>query len=86
MAAPKRWGYDRHQPIGPEMLVAWSDGDLTEILVTEIVERLLADPEERAEIAAWARAAYDSSVPHGKDWISAPGGPLLARCKEMGRR
>lgn len=85
MAAPKRWGYTRDQQIGPEMLVAWSDGDLTEILVTEIRERLLRHREERTNVAAWARAAYDSSVPRGKDWIESPRPALLARCKEIGR-
>ena len=85
MAAPKRWGYTRDQEIGPEMLVAWSDGDLTEILVTEINERLLRHVEERENVAAWARAAHDSSVPRGKDWIEAPRAALRARCKEIGR-
>lgn len=85
MAAPKRWGYDRDQEIGSEMLVAWSDGDLTEILVTEINERLLRHEHVRADVAAWARAAHDSSIPHGKDWIETPRRPLLERCKEVGR-
>lgn len=86
MAAPKRWGYSRDQQFGPEMLVAWSDGDLTEILVGELVERLLRHPEERANVAAWARAAHDSSVPKGKDWIDAPRTALVDRCKELGHR
>ena len=83
MAAPKRWGYTRDQEIGHEMLVAWSDGDLIEILVSEVNERLLRHRDERARVAAWARAAHDTSIPKGKDWIEAPRSGLIEQCKEM---
>jgi hypothetical protein len=81
MAAPKKWGYTREQAFGPEMLVAWSDGDLTEMLVKEVVERLLASAEERSDVAAWARAAQDSSEFEGKDWMAAPREGLLEQCR-----
>jgi len=86
MAAPKRWGYTRDKAIGDEMLVSWSDGDLTEIVATELEERLLIDATERRNVAAWARAAQDSSVTKGKDWILAPRGGLLDRCKLIEER
>lgn len=85
MAAPKTWGYTREQAFGPEMLVAWSDGDLTQMLVKEIVERLLASAEERREVAAWARAAQDSSGIEGKDWMAEPRDGLLEQCRLVGR-
>lgn len=83
MAAPKKWGYTRDQAIGDEMLVSWTDGDLTEILVKEIEERLLAQGEERARVAAWARAAHATSTTSGKDWIAEPREALLGRCREV---
>ena len=83
MAAPKKWGYTREQAFGPEMLVAWSDGDLTEILVKEVVERLLASDEERRVVASWARAAQDSSEFKGKDWIAEPREGLLEQCRRV---
>jgi hypothetical protein len=86
MAAPKKWGFTRDQAIGEEMLVAWADGDLTEILVVEVEERLLANASERRNVAAWARASYDSSVPKGKDWIASPRGGFLENCREIGTR
>jgi len=82
MAAPQKWGYTRAQEFGPEMLVAWTDGDLTEILVREIEERLLARDEERAAVAAWARAAADSAEVDGKDWMADVRGGLLDQCKQ----
>lgn len=85
MAAPKKWGYTRDQAIGAEMLVAWADGDLTETLVVEVEERQLANAEERRNVAAFARASYDSSVPKGKDWIKAPREGLLESCREIAR-
>lgn len=81
MAAPKQWGYTREHPITDELLVSWTDGDLTEILVKELEERLLADPAERAMVAAFARAGYEASVgPKGKrDWIAdVPDGLMKA--------
>lgn len=83
MAAPKKWGYTREQAFGPEMLVAWSDGDLTEMLVKEVVERLLASTEERRGVASWARAAQDSSEVEGKDWIAEPRDGLLEQCRRV---
>jgi hypothetical protein len=83
MAAPKKWGYTREQAFGPEMLVAWSDGDLTEMLVKEVEERLLASADERCEVAAWARAAADSSEFEGKDWIAEPREGLLEQCRRV---
>jgi hypothetical protein len=85
MAAPKKWGYTREQAFGPEMLVAWSDGDLTEMLVKEIEERLLASAGERRDVAAWARAAQDSSVVEGKDWIAETRAGLLEQCRLVGQ-
>lgn len=81
MAAPKKWGYSREQAFGPEMLVAWTDGDLTEMLVKEVEERLLASAEERRAVAAWARAAADSSEVEGKDWIAEARDGLLEQCR-----
>jgi len=81
MAAPKKWGYTREQAFGPEMLVAWSDGDLTEMLVKEVEERLLASAEERRGVASWARAAQDSLEFAGKDWIAEPREGLLEQCR-----
>ncbi len=85
MAAPKKWGYTREQAFGPEMLVAWSDGDLTEMLVKEVVERLLSSAGERRDVAAWARAAADSSEFDGKDWIADPREGLLEQCRLVGQ-
>lgn len=85
MAAPKKWGYTRDKEFGPEMLVAWTDGDLTEILVKEVVERCLAVPAERRNVAAWARACQDTTVPEGKDWISTPRDGLLEQCRRVVR-
>lgn len=81
MAAPKKWGYTRDQAFGPEMLVAWTDGDLTEILVREIEERLLTHAEERAAVAAWARAAADTATVEGKDWMVDVRDGLLEKCR-----
>ena len=67
------------------MLVAWSDGDLTEILVKEIVGRLLASTGERSQVAAWARAAQDSSEIEGKDWMAEARDGLLEQCRLVGR-
>lgn len=86
MAAPKKWGYTRAQEFGPEMLVAWTDGDLTEILVREVEERLLARDDERAAVAAWARAAADSAQVEGKDWLADVRGRLLEQCKQASQR
>ena len=81
MAAPKKWGYSREQPIGPEMLVSWADGDLTDILVRELEERLLTHPEERRDVAAFARASYDSSTFDGKDRLLEVRSGLVEACK-----
>jgi hypothetical protein len=83
MAAPKRWGYTREKPVGDELLVSWSDGDLTEILVVEVEERALADRSQREELAAWARAAYDSGLSPDRDWIVEPRKGLLESCRNM---
>ena len=57
--------------------VSWADGDLTAILVKELEERLLADPDERAMVAAFARAGYEARAP----WLV----PLsLAAVKDVG--
>lgn len=85
MAAPKKWGYTRDQEFGPEMLVAYTDGDLTEILVREVVERCLKVPAARRELAAWARAAQDTAVVDGKDWMATPRDGLLEQCRRVGR-
>ena len=83
MAAPKKWGYTRDKEFGPEMLVAWTDGDLTSMLVKEVEERALALADVRRDVAAWARAAYDSSEFEGKDWIVAPRDGLLEQCRRV---
>lgn len=84
MAAPKNWGYTRDKDIGDEMLVAWSDGDLIEAVVFEVNEHLLRHGESRREVAAWARAAYDTSIPAGKkDWLDEPRVSLVEQCKAM---
>ena len=83
MAAPKKWGYTRDKEFGPEMLVAWTDGDLTSMLVKEVEERTLARADVRREVAAWARAAYDSSEFDGKDWIVSPRDGLLEQCRRV---
>ena len=84
MAAPKKWGYTRDQEFGPEMLVAWTDGDLTSILVREVEERVLTMPDVRRDIAGWARAAADTTVVEGKDWIVSPRDGLLEQCRRVG--
>ena len=83
MAAPKKWGYTRDQEFGPEMLVSFTDGDLTEILVKEVVERCLSVPSARRDLAAWARAAADSAEFEGKDWILDPRAGLLEQCRRV---
>ncbi len=84
MAAPKQWGYSRDQPVGNEMLVSWADGDLIEILTKEVVERLLTHPEERAQVAAFARACEDTVDPHdGHDRIERPRSGLTELCVSM---
>lgn len=83
MAAPKQWGYTRDKSIGDEMLVAWSDGDLIEAVVFEVNEHLLRHRESRRGVAAWARAAFDTTIPVGKDWLEDPRGALVERCKGM---
>ena len=85
MAAPKKWGYTRADAFGPEMLVAFTDGDLTEILVKEVVERCLALPDERRDLAAWARACEDTTVAEGKDWMATPRDGLLEQCRRVVR-
>ena len=65
------------------MLVAWTDGDLTDILVREVVERTLARAEVRREVAAWARAAQDTTEYEGKDWIASPREGLLEQCRRV---
>jgi len=83
MAAPKKWGYTRASDFGPEMLVAWTDGDLTAILVKEVEERALTHAEVRRDVAAWARAAADTAVVEGKDWIGEPRAGLLDQCRQV---
>ena len=83
MAAPKKWGYTRDQEFGPEMLVAWTDGDLTQILVREVEERVLANAETRRDVAAWARASADTAVVEGKDWMASPRDGLLEQCRRV---
>lgn len=84
MAAPKNWGYTRDKEIGDEMLVSWSDGDLIEAVVFEVNEHLLRHPEARREVAAWARAAFDTTIPaRDKDWIDEPRAALIERCQAM---
>ena len=83
MAAPKKWGSTREQEFGPEMLVAWTDGDLTEILVREVEERVLSSADVRRDVAAWARAAADSAVVDGKDWMASPRDGLLEQCRRV---
>ena len=60
MSAPKDWGYTRDQAIPNEILVSWADGDLTAQVAKEVDECLLADREERIQVAAFARAAADT--------------------------
>jgi len=69
MAAPKKWGYTREQAFGPEI----------------VVERLLSSAGERRDVAAWARAAADSSEFDGKDWIADPREGLLEQCRLVGQ-
>ena len=83
MAAPKKWGYTRDKEFGPEMLVAWSDGDLTSILVKEVEERLLRHASVRRDVAAGARAAADSAEFEGKDWMAEPREGLLEQCRRV---
>jgi len=83
MAAPKKWGYTRDQEFGPEMLVAWTDGDLTSMLVKEVEERALMLADVRRDVAGWARAAYDSSEFAGKDWMATPRDGLLEQCRRV---
>ena len=86
MAAPKHWGYTREHPIPDELLVAWADGDLIKILDKEIVERLLTHPEERARLAAFARAAEDTATPpdNSRDRVVTPRPGVLDRCRGIG--
>ena len=84
MAAPKKWGYTRTQEFGPEMLVAWTDGDLTQILVREVEERVLANADVRQDVAAWARACADTAEFEGKDWMAEPRDGLLEQCRRVG--
>lgn len=86
MAAPKKWGYTRDQPIPDELLVAWADGDLIKILDKEIVERLLTHADERAELAAFARAAQDTVDPadKGPNRIARPRAGVVQRCQRLG--
>jgi len=86
MAAPKKWGYTRAQPIPDELLVAWADGDLIQILDKEIVERLLTHPDERQHLAAFARAAQDTVEPAdgGPDRIARPRAGVVERCQGLG--
>jgi hypothetical protein len=87
MAAPKNWGYTREQPFSDEILVSWVDGDLIKILDKEIVERLLTNADDRALLAAYARACYDSSTPTKKgerDWLLDPPRGLIQTCQALG--
>jgi len=68
MAAPKRWGYTRDQDFSDELLVSWTDGDLTANVAKEVDERLLGRPESRREVAAFARAVVDSIGPELVEW------------------
>jgi len=43
----------------------------------------LLDPAQRDALAGWARAAYDSSVARGKDWLATPRKGLMETCKSM---
>jgi len=83
MAAPKQWGYTRDSSFGDEILVSFTDGDLTEILAKEVVERLLHHSEERKRLADWARAAHRSSSTKGKDWILEAPAPVVEACKAL---
>jgi hypothetical protein len=84
MAAPKHWGYTRDQPIGDELLVSWADGDLTAGVGKELEERLLADAEERAMVAAYARDCARSAEASGRrDRLIAPRGALLEQCERL---
>jgi hypothetical protein len=83
MAAPKNWGYTRDSSFGDEMLVSWTDGDLTEILTKEVVERLLRRPDERQRVASWARVAHRSTIFKGKDWIVDPPAAAVQACKAL---
>jgi hypothetical protein len=85
MAALKKWGYTRDQEFGPEMLVAYTDGDLIEILVKEVTERCLGLPSARRELAGWARAVEDTAVVEGKDWMATPRDGLLEQCRRVVR-
>jgi hypothetical protein len=85
MVAPKKWGYTRDKEFGPEMLVAWTDGDLTSILVKEVEERVLRHAEVRRDVAAWARACADTAEFEGKDWIVDPREGLLEQCRRVVR-
>lgn len=85
MAAPKKWGYSREAAIADEILVAWSDGDLIEILVKEVEERLLVHRDEREAAAAWARTVEASRQPldGGRDWLEECPPSLVKRCVAM---
>ena len=85
MAAPKKWGYTRDKQIGDEMLVAWSDGDLIEVVVFEVNEHLLARRSSRRDVAAWARAAHDTTTAVGRDWIGDPRQGLVDQLLEIAR-
>lgn len=86
MAAPKNWGYTRDRHFNDELLVSWADGDLTKILVREFIERLLRHSEDRATVAAYARACEDSSTPTEageRDWLLAPPRGLVESCRAL---
>ena len=83
MAAPKEWGYTRDKSFGAEILVAWTDGDLIQILGKEVTERLLSSRRERERLARWARAAHDTTRFRKKDWIVEPDEDLVTECKRL---
>jgi hypothetical protein len=86
MAAPKHWGYTRQKPFTDELLVSWADGDVTEMLAKEMVERMLRHRQDRQTVAAYARACTDTATPHRdgeRDWLIAPRPGLTALCREM---
>ena len=84
MAAPKKWGYTRQQPIGDELLVSWVDGDLTHTVAREISLRLLGNQEDRGVFAAFARASEASAEPgDSRNRIQEPRQGLLDRCIAM---
>jgi hypothetical protein len=83
MAAPKNWGYTRDSSFCDEMLVSWTDGDLTEALTREVVERLLCHGDERQRAADWAGAAQRSTLFKGKDWIVDPPAAVVQACKAL---